>query len=135
MTDAQLIGALLKDRNIILKGGDIISTGGGFTQVPNFILVSQKVSVGAKLTYAMLLKYAWQNDYCFPGQDRLADDIGAGKRSVVRWIKELEDADFLKVKRRGLGKSNLYELNLTARKRPHQKCQSGTSRCATRARL
>ena len=66
MTDAQLIGAILKERNIVLKGGDIISTGGGFTQVPNFILVSQKISVGAKLTYAMLLKYAWQNDYCFP---------------------------------------------------------------------
>jgi hypothetical protein len=111
--------AILKDRNVVLKGGDIISTGGGFTQVPNFILVSQKISVGAKLTYAMLLKYAWQNDYCFPGQEKLADDMGAGKRSVVRWIKELEDADFLTVKRRGLGKSNLYELNLTARKRPN----------------
>ena len=119
MSEAQLIGALLRERNIILKGGDIISTGGGFTQVPNFILVSARVSVGAKLTYAMLLKYAWQNDYCSPGQEKLAEDMGAGKRSVVRWIKELEDADFLKVKRRGLGKSNLYELNLTARKRPH----------------
>jgi DNA-binding MarR family transcriptional regulator len=111
------IGQILKDRSIILKGGDVISKGGGFTQVPNFILVSKRVSVGAKLTYAMLLKYAWQNDHCFPGQETLAGDMGAGKRSVVRWIKELEDADFLTVKRRGLGKSNLYELNLTARKR------------------
>lgn len=113
----ETIGNLLKDRNIVLKGGDIISNGGGFTQVPNFILVSEKVSVGAKLTYAMLLKYAWQDDHCFPGQEKLAEDMGAGKRSVVRWIKELEGANFLAVKRRGLGKSNIYELNLTARKR------------------
>lgn len=113
--EAQLIGKLLKDRNIILKGGDVISNGGGFTQVPNFILVSKKVSVGAKLTYAMLLKYAWQEDYCFPGQDRLADDMGVGKRSIVRWIKELEENSFLKVSRRGQGKSNLYELNLKAK--------------------
>lgn len=113
--EAQSIGQLLKDRNIILKGGDIISNGGGFTQVPNFILVSKKVSVGAKLTYAMLLKYAWQDDYCFPGQDRLADDMGVGKRSIVRWIKELEENSFLKVSRRGQGKSNLYELNLKAK--------------------
>lgn len=112
----ETIGNLIKDRNIVLKGGDIISNGGGFTQVPNFILVSEKVSVGAKLTYAMLLKYAWQDDYCFPGQEKLAEDMGVGKRSVVRWIKELEEADFLSVQRRGLGKSNLYELNLTARK-------------------
>jgi hypothetical protein len=110
---------LLRERNIILKGGDIISSGGGFTQVPNFILVSGRISVGAKLTYAMLLKYAWQNDHCFPGQEKLADDLGAAKRSVVRWIKELEEADFLKVNRRGLGRSNLYELNLTMRKKPN----------------
>ncbi|MBZ0130481.1 MAG: helix-turn-helix domain-containing protein [Rhodobacteraceae bacterium] len=115
--EAQQIGELLKDRNIVLKGGDVISNGGGFTQVPNFILVSGKISVGAKLTYAMLLKYAWQNDYCFPGQEKLADDIGVGKRSIVRWVKELEEADFLTVKRRGLGKSNLYELTLTSQKR------------------
>ncbi|WP_233491919.1 hypothetical protein, partial [Nioella nitratireducens] len=48
---------------------------------------------------------------------RHKDVTGPGKRSVVRWIKELEEVDFLKVKRRGLGQSNVYELNLTARKR------------------
>lgn len=117
MQDAQLIGQLLKDRNITLKGGDVISNGGGFTQVPNFILVSRKVSVGAKLTYAMLLKYAWQDDYCFPGQARLADDLGVAQRSVVKFIKELQEADFISVKRRGQGMSNLYELNLSMRKR------------------
>ena len=110
------IGNLIKDRNIILKGGDVISTGGGFTQVPNFILVSKKVSVGAKLTYAMLLKYAWQNDYCFPGQERLAEDIGVTPRSVVNFTKELEKAGFIKVQRRGQGKTNIYELNLKPRK-------------------
>jgi hypothetical protein len=111
------IKTLITDRNIIFEGGDIISMGGGFTQVPNFILVSEKVSVGAKLTYAMLLKYAWQDDYCFPGQDTLATDLGVGKRSVVRWTKELEEAKFLKVEKRGLGKTNRYILNLTVQKR------------------
>ncbi len=118
MSNMQMIGQLIKDRNIIISGGDIISGGGGFTQVPNFILVSKKVSVGAKLTYAMLLKYAWQDDYCFPGQERLAEDIGVTKRSVVTFTKELEKANFIKVKRRGQGKSNLYELNLKPRGKP-----------------
>ena len=112
----ELIGNLIKDRNIVLKGGDIISTGGGFTQVPNFILVSKKVSVGAKLTYAMLLKYAWQDDYCFPGQERLAEDMGVAKRSIVTFIQELQKAGYVNVQRRGQGKSNLYELNLKPRK-------------------
>jgi len=102
---------------IIIQGGDIISNGGGFTQVPNSILVSKKVSVGAKLTYALLLKYAWQNDFCFPGQKRLADDIGVTKRSFFSFVKELEKAGFIKIQRRGQDKVNQNILNLKARKR------------------
>jgi hypothetical protein len=56
------------DRNIILKCADVL-TAKGFTQVPNHVLVSDRLSPGAKLTYAMLLKYAWQNEFCFPGQE------------------------------------------------------------------
>ena len=109
------LGDLLKDRDIILKGGDVL-TQRGFTMVPNYVLTSKKVGVGAKLTYAMLLKYAWQKGSCFPGQETLAKDIGVSKRSVVTFIKELETADFINVKRRGQGMSNVYELNLTAKK-------------------
>ena len=58
------IGDILKERNIELVGGDPI-TRHGFTQVPNFILTKKELSVGAKLAYAMLLKYAWGDDACF----------------------------------------------------------------------
>lgn len=102
------------DRNIILRGADALSTR-GFTQVPNHILDNGTLSPGAKLTYAMLLKYAWQNDYCFPGQERLAKDMGVTDRSVRTYLQELEKADFVAIKQRGLGKPNLYELNLRAK--------------------
>jgi hypothetical protein len=46
------------ERNIEIVGADP-ATLHGFTQVPNFILTSTEISVGAKLGYAMLLKYAW----------------------------------------------------------------------------
>ncbi len=101
------------DRNIILKGADVL-TAKGFTQVPNHVLVSSKLSPGAKLTYAMLLKYAWQNDYCFPGQTRLAKDMGVTDRSVRTYLQELERERFVGIKQRGLGRPNLYELNLSA---------------------
>src|SRR5215208_2099219 len=74
------IGSIL-ERNIILNGADVL-TAKGYTQVPNHVLVSDRLSPGAKLTYAMLLKYAWQNDSCFPGQERLAKDMGVTDRSV-----------------------------------------------------
>ena len=110
----QHIGDLIRERNIILRGADVL-TAKGFTQVPNHVLKSEKISPGAKLAYTMLLSYAWQNDYCFPSQERLAKDMGSGVRSVVRYIQELEQHDFIKVKRQGQGRSNLYELNLTAK--------------------
>lgn len=103
------------EKNIILKGADAFSAK-GFTQVPNHVLESEKISPGAKLTYAMLLKYAWQNDYCFPGQERLAKDMGAGERSVVRYVKELEQEEFIHIKRRGQGRPNIYELIVTKKK-------------------
>jgi DNA-binding FadR family transcriptional regulator len=68
------------------------------------------VSVGAKLVYAMLLKYAWDNDACFPGQVKLAEDMGAAERSVRTYLKELETAELLEIKQRGPGKTNLYRL-------------------------
>jgi DNA-binding transcriptional regulator YhcF (GntR family) len=88
----------------------------GFTQVPNFILENEKLSVGAKMTYSMMLRYAWANDHCFPGQKTLAKDAGMGVRSVVRYIKELEETGFITIKRRGLGKVNIYELRQRVKK-------------------
>jgi hypothetical protein len=105
------IGDLL-DRNIILKGADVL-TAKGFTQVPNHLLVSDRLSPGAKLAYAMLLKYAWQNEFCFPGQARLAKDMGVTDRSVRTYLQELQSRQFITIKQRGLGKPNLYELNLS----------------------
>ena len=105
------IEQVIREKNIVIKGGDAF-TQSGFTQVPNAILRSANLTPSAKLTYAMLLSYAWQNDYCFPGQERLAKDMGAGKRSVIRYIEELESKGFIKVTKRGLGKPNLYEIRV-----------------------
>jgi hypothetical protein len=108
----QHIGDILKERNIEIVGADL-ATRHGFTQVPNFILTNSDISVGAKLAYAMLLKYAWGDDACFPGQVKLAADMGATDRSVRTYLKELETAELLEIKQRGLGKTNLYRLHLT----------------------
>lgn len=92
-------------RNIEIVGADPITLH-GFTQVPNFVLVKKDISVGAKLAYAMLLKYAWGDNACFPGQLKLAEDMGAGERSIRTYLKELETAGILEIKQRGLGKTN-----------------------------
>jgi len=102
-----------KERTLIVKGADS-ATRYGWTGVPNFILANAKLSPGAKLTYAMLLLYAREQDECFPGQERLGQDMGAGERSVRRWLKELEAQGLVAVKQRGQGKSNLYTVHIKA---------------------
>lgn len=109
------IGDILKEKNIILKGADA-ATAKGFTQLPNFILKSKKLSAGDKITFAMLLSYAWQNDYCFPGQVRLAEDLGLHETNVRKHLKSLQANGLLAITRRGQGKTNIYELNLKPRK-------------------
>ncbi len=109
------IGDIIKERqNIILRGADA-ATAKGFTQVPNFLLKSKKLSSGDKVAFAMLLSYAWQNDFCFPGQLRLANDMGLDERSVRRHLKSLEAIGLLAIQRRGQGKTNMYELSLKPR--------------------
>src|SRR5580692_3596814 len=113
--ESRHIGDILRERNIEIVGADL-ATRHGFTQVPNFILTKSDISVGAKLAYAMLLKYAWGDDACFPGQTKLALDMGSGERSVRRYLEELEKAALLEIVQRGLGKTNLYRLFLTVQK-------------------
>ena len=104
------IGEILKERNLQLDTDNPILRG-GFTQVPNFILKDPKLSVGAKVAYAMFLSYAWHNDSCFPGQERLASDMGMTRPRVTQLIAELEKAGLVSIQRRGQGKTNIYTIH------------------------
>jgi biotin operon repressor len=123
---ARHIGDLLNDKNIVLRGADA-ATAMGFTQVPNFLLKTKKLSSGDKLAFAMLLSYAWQNDLCFPGQARLANDMGLTERSVRTHLKSLEAQGLLTIQQRGQGRTNIYELNL----KPPKKFRAAADRKKT----
>jgi len=83
----------------------------GFTQIPNVILCDSRLKVGARFLYCHLSRFAWEDDSCWPGQERLAEEIGMSQRSVRLHLKELKDAGLISVRRRGLGKTNLYFLH------------------------
>ena len=96
-------------QNIVLHGFDPVSAG-GFTQVPNILLTDKTLSSNAKLVYAMLLKYAWNNNRVYPGQERMAEDMGSSQPTIARSVNELEQAGWLEITRRGQGKTNIYVL-------------------------
>jgi biotin operon repressor len=110
------IGDVLREHNIRLDTLDPVARG-GFTQVPNFILNDPDLSLGAKVTYAKFLQYAWYNDHCFPGQERLAGEIGMSRPRVNEFVKELERIGLITIKRRGQGKTNLYVIKFVVQKK------------------
>jgi biotin operon repressor len=110
------IGDILKERNIELDTSNPVLRG-GFTQVPNFILKNSNLSLGAKVTYAMFLSYAWHNDSCFPGQERLAEDMGMSRSRVTEFVSELEKGGLVTIQRRGQGKTNVYTIHFQVKSR------------------
>jgi DNA-binding PadR family transcriptional regulator len=97
----------------------------GFTQIPNLVLRRPDLQPGAKLTYMVLLSYAWDKDHAYPGQDRLAVDMGVSERSVITYLKQLSEAGLITIRRRGLGLTNIYILH---------RLTSGSEKSAPQAR-
>lgn len=82
----------------------------GFIQLPRLVLYARNLSRDAKLLYAILLGYAWQEGRCFPGYHRLCEDMQASENAVRKYMRELEAVNLLRQRRRGLGKTNIYTL-------------------------
>ena len=82
----------------------------GFTQLPNYVLKDRNLSFGARLSYAVLLSYAWQEQSCFPGQARMAEDLGTTDRSVRAFLRELKERRYIDWKQQGLNKPNIYYI-------------------------
>ncbi|NLO88958.1 MAG: helix-turn-helix domain-containing protein [Clostridia bacterium] len=83
----------------------------GFTSVPNAVLEEPDLSPGAKITYFLLLKFAWKSGEAFPGQEKLADAIGCSEKTVRTYLSELQEAGLISCKRRGLTQTNVYYIN------------------------
>jgi len=108
MLDTQESSSLeLEPGKVIIDDESLVS---GFTSVPNQILTNSELSIPARLTYVMLLKYAWEKDSCFPGQDRLAQDLGVTRKAVNKYLRELKEKGFVSWKRQGMGKTNEYHI-------------------------
>lgn len=83
----------------------------GFVQLPKRVLFAGNLSYAAKLLYAVMLGYAWQEGSCFPGYLRLCRDMAASENMVRKYMRELQAIHLISQRRRGQGKTNIYILN------------------------
>lgn len=76
------------------------------------IICSPKLSHGAKILYAAVLDYIWAlgDKSSWPSQERLAQDIGVGDRTIRNYFQELKDCGLIEITRRGLSQTNVYTI-------------------------
>ena len=82
----------------------------GFAALPYMVLRDTRLSIGARLSYAVLLMYAWQEGAAFAGQVKMATDVGVSERQLRDYLQELQAKGFIRIKRQGLNKPNLYYI-------------------------
>ena len=103
------IGSSIKQRlEQIIVENEMLRAG--FAALPYLVLRDTRLSIGARVTYAVLLMYAWQEEACFAGQEKMSKDIGVSDRQVRDYLKELQDHGYIRIKRQGLNKPNLYYI-------------------------
>lgn len=83
----------------------------GFTAIPRMVLKNPYLTMQAKVIFALLLDYAWQKGSCFPGQDRLANDLSVHRNTIIKHLKELKEYGLISWKQRGLNQTNIYYIN------------------------
>lgn len=78
---------------------------------PKSVLSDIEISDGAKLCYALLCKYAGKAGFCWPGQKKLARDMGCSLREASRRIRELKQQRLIRVlPPNGIRRTNSYSF-------------------------
>jgi len=104
------IGSLVRERlqQVIIENEMLRA---GFAALPYLVLRDVRLSMGARLAYAVLLSYAWQEGSCFPGQDRMAADLGVSPRNLRRFLSELRELGYISWRKVMPGGTNTYYLH------------------------
>lgn len=79
--------------------------------VDNALVDRRNLNLYEKMLYICLARHAGNNDYAFPKLATLCNELGVkDNRTVVKYIKSLEEKGLIEVEKRK-GSSNLYYLN------------------------
>src|SRR5581483_882795 len=113
------VGELVKERvERVMVENEMLRAG--FAALPYVVLRDTKLSIGARLTYAVLLSYAWQEDSTFVGQAKMAKDMGISQRQLQRNLYELRDAGYVDISRKDRRFNNTYIIKDVKTKLRHK---------------
>jgi hypothetical protein len=64
--------------------------------IPEALVRARGISLGAKITYGRLARYAGEDGNCYPSVPTLAFEIGTCERQTQRYLAELEKKQFIR---------------------------------------
>lgn len=121
------VGPLVRQRleQIVIENETLRA---GFAALPYIVLKDTRLSLGARLSYAVLLMYAWQEGATFAGQLKMASDVGVSERQLRNYLQELQGAGYIRIKRQGLNRPNVYYiLDMKTKLRRRNSRRTGTT--------
>jgi DNA-binding transcriptional ArsR family regulator len=77
----------------------------GFARLSHLVVTDPELSDGAVRLYARLLWYARRDVRCWPGRERLAQDLGVSESTIRRRLSDLIDRGLITREQRGMGKT------------------------------
>ena len=80
-----------------------------FAQLPMSIFCAHELGTGAKLTYSMLLRLAWEGRG-YPGHEACSDRFGPSVASIKRYLAELHEWGLINAYRASYGSTNSYQV-------------------------
>ena len=88
----------------------------GFAKVSHVLTHFNDLSDGAFRLYCLLIEYAQQNSQCWPGEERLAEDLSVSRPTIARRFVELAALELITRERR-VGTSSITWIE------PLEKCE------------
>ncbi len=79
--------------------------------IPVTVLQRRGLNATGKLLYGLLRDYQGSNEAAWPGQRRLADDLGVHHGTIVKALRDLESAGLIEIETGGGRRSNRYRVN------------------------
>jgi hypothetical protein len=83
-----------------------------FTQINNAIMNDTRLSVNARFLFLQLFQFAWKINAqgVFPGHRQLSIRMRIRRRRLQDYMDELKDAGLIKVRQRGVMRTNIYTI-------------------------
>lgn len=71
-----------------------------FTMVPNIVLFDTRLTIAAKVVFAIIQSHTFGKDCAYPSLQKIAQEAGCAKNTVIKAIRKLEEIGYLIVDRK-----------------------------------